>query len=268
MRCAMSHPESARLSRIRIYPLKSLDGIDLPEVTLTGLAGLRGDREYRLVDERGRVMNTKHLGESIASIRCYFESNGRVVSFGTDEDDPRFRLPDDLNELALQLTARLGEPVRIERNQVTGFPDDNEASGPTVVSESTLLEVCSWFGWREEEARRRFRANLEVEGVPAFWEDCLFGEKGEARLVRVGDAELEAINPCARCAVPSRNSHSGEITDPTFAKTFAERRKASLPSWAMQSRFDHFYRLCVNTRVPPAAGGKSIAVGDLVELAQ
>lgn len=264
----MSHPDSARLSHIRIYPLKSLDGVDLTSATLTGLGGLVGDREYRLVDDRGGVINTKRRGDATTLIRCYFEDSGRSVSLGTSEGDDRFLLPDDLNELALQLSSKLGERLLIERNQATGFPDDSDASGPTIVSEATLQEVASWFGWREEEARRRFRANLEVSGVPAFWEDRLFGEKGEQRLVQIGEARLEATHPCARCAVPGRDSHTGEITDPTFAKTFAERRKATLPSWARRSRFDHFYRLSTNTRVPPASAGKTITVGDAVKLAQ
>jgi uncharacterized protein YcbX len=264
----MSHPDSVELSRIRIYPLKSFDGVEIDKATLTGLGGLVGDREFRLVDDRGGVINTKRKGDRTTTIRCHFEESGRVVSFGTDESDDHFRLPDDLIELAVQFTSRLGEQVRIERNQDTGFPDDEDASGPTIVSTATLREVASWFGWLEEEARRRFRANLEVGGVPAFWEDRLVGEKGELRVVRIGAAELEAINPCARCAVPSRDPYTGEITDPTFAKTFAERRKETLPRWARRSRFDHFYRLSVNTRIPPTSSGKTIAVGDRIELAQ
>lgn len=264
----MSRPDFAKLSRIRIYPLKSFDGVELDEATFNGLGGLAGDREFRLVDDRGGVINTKRKGDRTSTIRCHFEESGRVISFGTKEDDARFRLPDDLIELAVQLTSKLGEQVRIERNQTTGFPDDEDASGPTVVSTATLREVASWFGWLEEEARRRFRANLEVGGVPAFWEDHFLGEKGELRVVRIGAAELEAINPCARCVVPSRDSYTGEIADPAFAKTFAERRQQTLPVWARPSRFDHFYRLSVNTKIPPTSNGKTIAVGDRVELAQ
>ena len=175
----MSRPDSAELSRIRIYPLKSFDGVELEQATLTGLGGLVGDREFRLVDDRGGVINTKRKGDRTTKIRLHFEESGRVVSFGTDDNENRFRLPDDLIELAIQLTSRLGEQIRIERNQAKGFPDDEDASGPTIVSTATLREVASWFGWREEEARRRFRANLEVGGVPAFWEDRFIGEKGE-----------------------------------------------------------------------------------------
>ena len=264
----MSLPESARLTGIRIYPIKSLDGVDLSRVALQGLGSLEGDREYRIIDEAGRVMDTKRAGETITRIRARFGSKGRVVNLEKDDSEGRFWLPADLSELSFWLGAPFGETVRVERNATTGFPDDTDASGPTIVSRATLLEVASWFLWDEEEARRRFRANLEVDGVPAFWEDSLFGEKGEERIVKIGGAAVEAVNPCARCAVPSRDPDTGRIEDPAFAKTFAERRRETLPSWARASRFDHFYRLAVNTCIPAAQAGLTIAVGDLVELAQ
>jgi uncharacterized protein YcbX len=162
----MSLPDSARLTRIRIYPIKSLDGVDLNRVSLQGLGGLAGDREYRIVDELGRVMNTKRAGETITRIRARFGSNGRVVNLEKEDSDGRFWLPDDLSELSFWLGAPFGETVRVERNATTGFPDDTDASGPTIVSRATLLAVASWFLWDEEEARRRFRANLEVTASP------------------------------------------------------------------------------------------------------
>ena len=264
----MSPPESARLTRIRVYPIKSLDGVDIPRAALNGLGGLAGDREYRIIDEIGRVMNTKRAGEAIARIRARFGSNMRAVDLKNDGSEGRFWLPDDMSELSFWLGAQFGETVRVERNTTTGFPDDTDASGPTIISRATLLEVASWFRWDEEEARRRFRANLEVDGVPAFWEDSLFGEKGEERIVDFGGACVEVVQPCARCAVPSREPDTGRIEDPAFAKTFAERRRGTLPSWARASRFDHFYRLAVNTRIPAAQSGRTIAVGDLVKLTQ
>lgn len=263
----MSRPKTARLTRIRLYPLKSFDGVDVSQASLNALGGLVGDREYRLKDGLDRILNGKRLGESIIKFRALFQDGGRSVSFVSEEDN-QFHLPDDLNELGFWFSQRFGEPIHIERNQQTGFPDDEIASGPTIVSKATLVEVATWFEWDLEDTRRRFRANLEVDGVPAFWEDGLFGEKGEERIVKIGGARLEAMQPCARCAVPSRNSYSGRVDDPSFAKTFAEQRRKTLPKWVRASRFNHFYRLCVNTRVPAAQTTRDIAVGDAVELAQ
>jgi hypothetical protein len=47
-----------------------------------------------------------------------------------------------------------------------------------------------------------------------------------------------------------------------FQKTFSENRKNSLPSRTTAARFDHFYRLSVNTRVAPSETGKRIRISD------
>jgi uncharacterized protein YcbX len=139
-------------------------------------------------------------------------------------------------------------PVTIVENVDAGFPDDTQAPGPTVISRATLAEVASWYpGLTVEEARARFRANLEIDGVAAFWEDQLLAEGLGVVRFRIGEAELLGTNPCARCVVPSRNPVSGEPIR-EFAKTFARRREQSLAACAPRGRFDHFYRLAVNTR--------------------
>ena len=255
---------SARLTRIRIYPVKSLDGQEVDQAAVRGGAGLAHDRTWRLVDDSGRVVNTKRIGAPIVAIRSDFDvASGRLVLWAGDSR-VEGSLDDSRDALEAWLSERFGFSVRFEQNSILGFPDDLEASGPTVISRATLGEVSSWFGIDEDEARRRFRANIEIDGVPPFWEDRLYGPRGESRYFRVADARLEAVNLCARCAVPSRDSRSGEIERPDFAKAFSEKRRAMLPEWAEPSRFDHFYRLAVNTRIPDSEDGKRVAVGDPV----
>src|SRR5690606_25772924 len=104
-RCVMSLPDSAQLIRIRIYPIKSLDGIDVDRAAFQGLGGLTGDREYRIVDQLGRVMNTKHEGEAMTRIRAHYGSKGRVVNLREGDSEGRFWLPDDMSELSFWLGA-------------------------------------------------------------------------------------------------------------------------------------------------------------------
>ncbi len=250
-----------RLARIRIYPVKSLDGVDIQAGTVNGGAGLRGDREWRLVDATGRVADGKRLGERIIGVRSRFDSAGARLALESGGESVEGSLDADAAALERWLSERTGETVHFERNAEKGFPDDTEASGPTLISRATLLAVASWFGLDEEEARRRFRANLEIDGVPAFWEDRLYGPAGEERFFRIGEARLEATHPCARCTVPSRDSRGGEIARSDFAKAFAQKRRETLPEWADGSRFDHFYRLSVNTRIPASEHGKTLAIG-------
>ena len=89
---------------------------------------------------------------------------------------------------------------------------------------------------------------------------------GDAQVVRfrIGATELWGTNPCQRCVVPSRNPCSGEVTR-EFAKVFSRCRQQSLPEWAPAERFEHFYRLAVNTR-PAESRECVLRVGDDVQI--
>ena len=231
-----------------------------------GGAGLQHDRELRLADAEGRDVNGKLLGEKILRLRSEFDLAYHELTVRDGSSTLQARLPAQQARAEQWFSERLGMPIRIEQNASGGFPDDVAASGPTLVSRATLEAVAGWFGLDLEETRRRFRANLEIEGAPAFWEDRLFGADGLTRQFSMGEVLLEGVNPCARCTVPSRDSRSGALAPPGFAKLFAEKRRATLPEWAEPSRFDHFYKLAVNTRIPDSENGKLLHVGDEIRL--
>jgi len=253
-----------QLTRIRIYPIKALDPLEVSEAAVRGGAGLAHDREFRLVDEAGQVVNGKSAGELILQIRSSFSLGFGELTLSDEQSSMSARLSRAWGDAESWLSERLGKKIRLEQNADGGFPDDEEAAGPTLVSRATLVEIASWFGMEEEEARRRFRANLEIDGVPAFWEDRLFGKQGETVRFQIGSLMLEGVKPCQRCVVPSRDSKTGELPDPSFSKKLAEKRKTALPSWAEASRFDHFYRVALNTVVPAAENGKTVRLGDEV----
>jgi hypothetical protein len=128
-----------------------------------------------------------------------------------------------------------------------------------------LAEITTWFpGLTIDAVRDRFRANLEIDGVEPFWEDRLVGRRLGAVRFRVGEAEFLGTNPCARCIVPTRDARYGEPIR-QFATAFARHRQASLPDWAPADRFDHYYRLAVNTR---RVGGRpcTLHVGDELKI--
>ena len=85
------------------------------------------------------------------------------------------------------------------------------------------------------------------------------------RPVPVGGITFHGVNPCQRCVVPPRDPDTGEAL-PDFSPVFRQRREAALPAWADRSRFNHFYRLAVNTRVPRGQAGSVLRVGDEVRL--
>lgn len=156
------------------------------------------------------------------------------------------------------------------------MPDRRHLGGPTVISTATLREVASWVDVSLESARRRFRANVEISGVPPFWEDQLYGEEGEVVRFRIGHAVLEGVAPCSRCVTPTRDPETGEVT-PRFRERFVENRREMAPPWTDTERFEHYYTLAVTTRAPNAsdesltgaeddAGGTQISIGDEVEI--
>ena len=62
--------------------------------------------------------------------------------------------------------------------------------------------MVSWFpGMTVDDARRRFRTNLEINRVKAFWEDRLYATAGNPVRFAIGQAVIAGTNPCQRCIV-------------------------------------------------------------------
>lgn len=258
---------TARLARILIYPIKSLDAAQVGQADVLPGGALRHDRRYALVDAEGSFINGKRT-PLVHRLRASFDLLRGLLELSAGERRAVFDLDRERASLEAFLTSYFDQPVRVIENIEAGFPDDLESPGPTVVSTATLRAVAGWFALGEEEVRRRFRANLEIEAaggddLPPFWEDRLSGPAGQPIGFRIGDVVFAGTNPCQRCVVPTRDPVTGEPW-PRFAKMFAGQREAALPAWAQRSRFDHYYRLAVNTRL--AGAGGTIRVGDAVEV--
>jgi len=253
----------ARLSRITIFPIKSLDGLDVPETRVLASGALELDRRFALVDAEGRIVNGKRTTE-VHRVRAEYDLAQWLVRFNGEIE---FSLRHQQREIAAWLSTALGIACGLAENTTGGFPDDTDSPGPTVISTATLAEIASWFpGLTLDETRRRFRANLEIDGVEAFWEDRLLGAAGTEMPFQIGGVSCLSVNPCQRCVVPSRASVGGEAT-PGFQKTFAIERERRLPTWAPRDRFNHFYRLAVNTRLAPGQSSGRVCVGDRVSSA-
>jgi uncharacterized protein YcbX len=252
-------PEQPRLANIRLHPIKSLDPVYVDEARIGPAGGLELDRAWALYTPDNRWVNGKRT-PAIFAIRANFAPDLRSVTLS---------VPGEHEEAAEWFSVYFDQRI-IVRNSPNGFPDDPDANGPTIISTASLQRVCDWFADVNidlEEARRRFRTTLEIDGVPAFWEDCLFGVPNTyAPRFRVGEVEFEGSNPCARCSVPPRDSFTA-ANNVGFQKRFSELRRESLPAWATLERFDHFYRLATNTRVALSQAGKTLRAGDPLVLA-
>lgn len=255
-----------KLARILLYPVKSLDPQSVDEAVILPSGALQYDRRYALCDEEGKFINGKRT-PAVHCLRSHLDLAHGVLTLCNEETGKRqtFDVERQQDALVGWLSEYFGMPVRWIENPGAGFPDDTEAPGPTLISTATLAEVARWFeGLGEADARARFRANLEIDAPEPFWEDRLYTVAPGVVRLQIGEAELLGSNPCQRCVVPTRNALSGQVT-PQFAKLFAQRRRDQLPAWAARERFDHYYRLAVNTR-PASATRARIRVGDEVRL--
>ena len=254
------------LSRIVVYPVKSLDGVAVTESRITPGGILEFDRIHAIVDEKGAYVNGKRTPR-IHLLRSTFDESFREICLWQNGDSARqsFSLaePARLNNW---LSEFFGFGVKLTSEATSGFPDDRKAFGPTVTSEASLRTVTEWFPEIDlENARRRFRTNLEISGVEPFWEDNLFGAADELKPFQVGEVQFLGHNPCQRCVVPTRDPERSESL-PNFQKSFMEFRRKNLPPWSNAARFNHYYRFAVNTSVPVTEAGKTLRVGDAIAL--
>jgi uncharacterized protein YcbX len=268
-----------RLANIRLHPIKALDPVSVSEARIGPNGGLELDRAWALYSADGRWVNAKRTA-ALQLIRAAYAPDISRVMLTVPGDRRRippmtFMFPADTEGAAEWFSMYFEQAIQV-RYAREGFPDDGLAPGPTIVSTASLETVCVWFpGMTLEETRRRFRTTLEIEAaagqngapqekLPAFWEDQLFAQS-ESSVVRfkIGDVAFEGSNPCARCPVPARESRTGEV-NPGFQARFTQLRRTTLPDWSPYDRFDHFYRLATNTRVPSTEAGKTLRVGDLL----
>jgi uncharacterized protein YcbX len=253
------------LSRISIFPIKSLDGVDVSAARILPSGAFEHDREYAIFDQRGKLVNGKRTAQ-VHQLRTSFDLNVPAVSLQAPRSgcQKTFHLDNDREELGLWLSDYFGFPVEI-RHSALGLPDHGLTPGPSVTSTASLEKVSEWFdNISVVQARQRFRTNLEIAGVPAFWEDGLIGPN-MVREFQIGDVHFEGVCPCERCVVPSHDPRTG-IRYRGFQRLLATKRKETLPSWSPLSSFRHFYYFGVLTRVPVSETGKVLKVGDEVRL--
>ena len=262
--------------------MKGLDATELDATEVLDGGTLAGDREFALfetaavtangsVDAEGDaidgnphdngVFNAKH-SDRFHELDTAYDPGTATLTVETDGGEHReFDLDEERAAASDWFSEFFDADLTLRRDASLGFVD-RRGMGPSVISTATLAAVASWFDdLTVEGARRRLRANLEVSGVPAFWEDRFVGE--DAHAFEVGGVRIEGATPCARCVVPERDPETGEPT-PEFRQRFVEKREETFPEWADADAFDHFYTLMLIARVPESDRGQRLAVGDPV----
>ena len=190
------------------WPVKSLGGEAADALRIDG-RGAGGDRAQALLGIFGgkrRRLTVRQVPRMLAWAAAYPQAPGAAL----DPDDPPLPVitgPDgrtwDWDDPGLPGALRddLGRPVDLTRDLAL-MPDLPDSLLVTVEASRVALEAE--LGTPVD--LRRFRTNLHVElDAAAFAE-----ERWEGRRLRVGEAELELLHPCERCAIPTRDPDTSE----------------------------------------------------------
>lgn len=94
---------------------------------------------------------------------------------------------------------RTVDPAYAHAGDTVGFAD----GFPVLVTTTASLEALN-ARLPEPLAMTRFRPNLVVDGATAFAEDGW-------RRIRVGEAELALVKPCARCVLTTVDPETGDV---------------------------------------------------------
>lgn len=204
------------------HPVKGFTPEPLQAVTLSAGRCFPCDRLYAVEDGPSGFdpAAPKHISKqkftvlakipSVAKIRTAYDEASGVMT-ASFEDGPQVRAdltrPDGREAFAAWLTGVLAEDIRgplrvLPAPGAHRFMDD----------EGGFVSIVNLASVRDFEARigrpvdpRRFRANLYVEGWPAWVEN-----QAPAAAVRIGAAEAQVFKPIVRCMATHVDPDTGE----------------------------------------------------------
>ena len=255
-----------RLSRIVVYPIKSLDGLalDAAQVMPTGAPGERSPLCDAL---RQAAWISGKTNPGVHPLRAAFDQDApRAPAFRDGRAAGEFSLSGDLAPLNAWLSDYFEEPVMVVENRRRRFsrryrfarPHD---PGPTDAGGSSHL-VHDAYGRRAAPPLSR---NLEFEGVAPFCEDRLVADGRHVVRFAIGEVVFEGSRPASAIHRPyARFAYGRDLS--ALRPPVRRARAATLPSWTVTDRFDHYYRLTVNTRLSPLSAAGEIHLGDEVRI--
>ena len=209
---------SLHIAWISHCPVKGLAVRQLDECELTE-AGIVGDREFFLVDENDRLVNSKGLGalqqivprydREAGSLTLEFP-DGTTVSQGVSFDGSLsagfWRQTVDVRVVegpwSEAISDFAGRALRLVG--ASGPATDRRRSGAaTLLGTGSLAALARALGVDEVD-ERRFRMNFGIDGLGEHQEDEWLG-----RRVRLGEAIVVPQGNVGRCAVTTQNPDSG-----------------------------------------------------------
>ncbi len=199
---------AGHVASLHRWPVKSMAGEDVDALSLDPL-GAAGDRTHALFAEfKGapRRVNAEGVPRLLAWAAAYPLGAGDLLAREA-LPQPLVTAPDgsmrswDDPELPAALAADLGREVTLAR-EPRGQQDRPATVHVTI--EASLRALEEELGAPIDV--RRFRSNIHVVlDAEAYAEEGWIG-----RRLQVGDAELQIVEGCERCAIPTRDPRTQE----------------------------------------------------------
>ncbi|HEU5373029.1 MAG TPA: MOSC domain-containing protein [Gaiellaceae bacterium] len=226
---------TARVSWISLTPVKAtmlhlVDEVDLLE------AGVRGDRRFYLVTERGRLVSNKDYGP-LQLVRADYDADedalslrfadGEVVEGAVErgeEIDTTFHTRPRAARVVVgpwadAVSELMGQRVRLVEPALPA-QDRGRGGATSLLAASSLARLARQLGVDKIDGRR-FRMNFGIDGVEAHEEDAWRG-----RRVQVGDAVVIPQGHVGRCVITTQSPATG-CTDLDTLKALAAYRSAA-----------------------------------------
>lgn len=227
-----------KLTKINIYPVKSLDGYS-PESAIVEKQGLQYDRRWMITDLDGLFMTQRTNGR-MALLKAVVE-NGILSIFEKENLQNGIKLPvfkentegviqaeiwddrvqstivsaeanaflSDFLDKKCQLVTMSATTERcVDANYNTGNDVVSFADGYPylIIGETSLAELNDKITERNNSniplSMRRFRTNFVFSGGEPFEEDIFTHFK-------IGDVSFIGVKPCARCVLTTRDPDTG-----------------------------------------------------------
>ena len=226
------------LSKINIFPVKSLDGYS-PELAIVEKRGLQFDRRWMITDLDGMFMTMRNNGR-MALLKAVVENdiltifekenpknqvkipvlsentegvieteiwNDRVLSSIVSKEANAF-LSDFLQKKCQLVTMPSTTERRVDAHYNTGNDIVSFADGYPflIIGEASLQQLNDKILERHPPnaplSMRRFRTNFVFSGGAPFQEDTF-------KNFKIGDVDFIGVKPCARCVLTTRDPDTG-----------------------------------------------------------
>jgi uncharacterized protein YcbX len=212
----------AQISELFIYPVKSLQGISLKTSDVT-TRGLKWDRRWMLVDSNYKFLTQRNITE-LAKFKVEIDDESSLkilylkeeITFLLNEtigETLACRVWDDevlckevSKEVSEWFTNKIGFDCKLVK-QLDDFErkiDPNYAINQkehTSLSDAYPILIISKSSLRslndlcpEYMDMRRFRPNIVLDDVPAFFEDSMAH-------FNINEVKMVGVKPCARCVL-------------------------------------------------------------------